>query len=487
MKRQFLLLAAALLTTFLCVDGFTRTVVRRKCSILASAPSSGEEVWSLNSLHDDLTASANGAVKLDLQPTFDAFANNKDFITTIWQKKPYLFHGSLDNIVNSFTIDDVKEATDKDFLEAGRGTFQKGSSGWNMAAVSKPRGTSFEDAKLRFEDVQVALKETSGTVVFNSAGGFIPKLAGVCLNAINSFQFPVALNAYLTNPGQETSAPPHTDKQDVFVLQSTGQKRWRVYAPPPPSRMIRADPYARGKGKDVLELAELVEPIIDTVLQPGQILYIPGGYPHTTDTMNGISDKINPSVHMTVGVDTHIWNLNYANLRRIIYKQLLRIDDKVMLTKLDNDKYWALHSALPLGFLSLDIIKSEKGYVSGMRSLLINHIKTELVQLMKTVESNKIEDFGALTATNSELDTAVSKILMLHEGITDIFGKMYADVHYKITPTKMDLSFFRSQPYFKELEATMENFEKWVNNGSKSASIAAEPARRGTGFAKNRK
>ena len=481
--QKLLLILAALLASCWRVGGFASHVSRLKRSVLARATPSDEEVWSLNGLRDDLTASAKGAAKLDLQPTFDAFANNKEFISTIWQKKPYIFDGSLDNIADSFTINDVKEATDKDFLEAGRGTFQKGNSGWNMAAVSTPRGTSFEDAKLRFEDIQVALKQTSGTVVFNSAGGFIPKLAGVCLNAINAFQFPAALNAYLTNPGQETSAPPHTDKQDVFVLQSTGQKRWRVYAPPPPSRMIRADPYARGKGKDILELTELAEPIIDTVLQPGQILYIPGGYPHTTDTLNGISDKINPSVHMTVGVDTHIWNLNYASLRRVVYKQLLRVDDKVMLTKLDDDKYWALHSALPLGFLSSEIIKSERGYANGMRGLLIDHIKTDVVRLMKTIEGHKFDDQGPIAASNSELDTVISKILMLHEGITDIFGKMYADVHYKITPTKMDLSFFRSQPYFKELESAMENFEKWVSAPSRPVG-GAEPARKSAGFSK---
>lgn len=39
-----------------------------------------------------------------------------------------------------------------------------------MAQVSQPRGKSFEDAKLRFEDVQRALKEKSGTVCWNSLG-----------------------------------------------------------------------------------------------------------------------------------------------------------------------------------------------------------------------------------------------------------------------------------------------------------------------------
>lgn len=128
-----------------------------------------------------------------------------------------------------------------------------------------------------------AIFKCVGTVVVNSAGGFIPKLAEVCMETVNAIQLPVAINMYLTNPGQKTSAPPHTDKQDVFVLQTSGYKHWRVFAPPPPSTMPRADPFARGKVKDVLALQELdKEPLIETTLGPGEFLYVPAGYPHTT-------------------------------------------------------------------------------------------------------------------------------------------------------------------------------------------------------------
>lgn len=37
----------------------------------------------------------------------------------------------------SYTMTDVQNSVDSDFLEAGRGTFQQGAGGWNMAAVSK--------------------------------------------------------------------------------------------------------------------------------------------------------------------------------------------------------------------------------------------------------------------------------------------------------------------------------------------------------------
>ena len=160
-------------------------------------------------------------------------------------------------------MDDLKEAVRTDFVEAGRGSFIDGKSGWNMAAVSTPRGKSFEEAKMHYEDILEALKQQNGTVVFNSAGGFIPQVAQRSLETINAFKLPAATNMYITNPGQATSAPPHTDKQDVFVLQTQGRKRWRVFAPPPPKRMIKADPFARGKGNYLLLIASINDKCYD--------------------------------------------------------------------------------------------------------------------------------------------------------------------------------------------------------------------------------
>lgn len=286
-------------------------------------------------------------------------------------------------------------------LQAGRGTFKEGASGWMMAQVSQPRGSSFEDAKLRFEDVKRALKEKSGTVsaaatpraselpeptpvtagrrrgrgaddvgrpaveinpsragarpvgvvvaaavivgrdaarsvptpwpcssrawcapcprsarpprwrcqpiiakpvsdaaergarlhsgplvagraaimrglvvtrvcvfrrplpptptpldahtppppvvnthaqvVVNSAGAYIRPLGGVCLDVVQALDMPVCLNMYITAAGQRTSAPPHTDKQDVFVMQT------QVRAFTPRGRMTGAGIYTREK------------------------------------------------------------------------------------------------------------------------------------------------------------------------------------------------------------------------------------------------
>ncbi|MBW7982486.1 ribosomal protein uL16 3-hydroxylase [Enterobacillus tribolii] len=64
---------------------------------------------------------------------------------------------------------------------------------------------------------------------------------------------------------------PHIDQYDVFIVQGMGRRRWRVgdklpmrqFCPHP--ALLHVDPF---------------EPIIDEELEPGDILYIPPGFPH---------------------------------------------------------------------------------------------------------------------------------------------------------------------------------------------------------------
>ena len=314
---------------------------------------------------------------------FAALAADPSFAVDAWARAPLLISDPLPGVADSFTLADVEEVVEADFLDAGKGVAD-GPAGWQMAPVSLPRGNAFEDAKMRWIDVRAALDD--GTVVFNSAGGLIPKLAAFSLAALDAFELPNCLNLYLTGRGVATSAPPHTDKQDVFVLQARairnsaaqfsgaqfsvrnsgptrvyhplqtcGAKHWRVFAPPDPSRKPAADPLARGKAADALTLSELGEPLIDTVLTPGQLLYMPAGFPHTTDTLN-LGEPAPPaaaddSVHLTIGIDTHIWGLDYLGARAGALKRAA-LPDQCTATKLPEEAHWKLMGIPPhLGFL----------------------------------------------------------------------------------------------------------------------------------------
>ena len=429
-------------------------------------PGHGLKLFRTNALKEDLVKSASEAGRLSVSELFETFASSAEFKTALWQKRPFLLTESLGNIKGAYTMAEVQMAVDNDFIEAGRGTPIPGG-GWNMATVSEPRGSSFQDAKLRFQDVEMAMKQTSGTVVFNSAGGFIPPLAGVCLQTIEAFDLPSALNMYLTNPGQKVSAPPHTDRQDVFVLQTQGQKRWRVFQPPPPSARALADPFARGKGKDELAEAELtMPPLIDTVLSPGHVLYVPAGYPHTTDTIHGIEDTSAPSVHLTVGLDTHVWGLSFAGLRSYALRRKGKAH-QLNVAKVDSASYWQLQQSLPLGFLASDSgsgSDSDSDSDSGKEETA-KLLVAALIPRMRAAEPLRWADQpddAALALALGAHETAL-RMLDHHRTVTDLLGRMYADVALKLTPAKFDLSFFRSQPYFQQLEATMTQLESWAD------------------------
>jgi hypothetical protein len=58
-------------------------------------------------------------------------------------------------VKGSYTMTDVQNSVDTDFLEAGRGTFQQGAGGWNMAAVSKVIRAS--DYHISLDDIMSVL------------------------------------------------------------------------------------------------------------------------------------------------------------------------------------------------------------------------------------------------------------------------------------------------------------------------------------------
>jgi lysine-specific demethylase/histidyl-hydroxylase NO66 len=104
----------------------------------------------------------------------------------------------------------------------------------------------------------------------------------------------VGANAYLTPSKASQGFAPHYDDIEAFVLQLEGSKHWKVYAP-----LHRSEILPRVSSADYTEQdLKDVEPILDVVLNKGDVLYMPRGYIHqavTTDT--AMSQH---SLHLTV-------------------------------------------------------------------------------------------------------------------------------------------------------------------------------------------
>lgn len=440
-----------------------------------------------------VTSAGAAAQALDVFPYFAALTSSETFKNEYWQKKPFLHSTPLPNMDQQFTFSDVAVEVEKGFLDAGRGTFVEGRSGWQMASVGKPRGTSFEEAKMRIKDVEKALAERSGTVVFNSAGAKIKPLAQVCYGTSEATRLPTALNLYLTAAGQATSAPPHTDKQDVFVLQTQGKKGWKVFSPPNPSECLKADPFARGKGTDVLDIKTLGEPLIDTVLLPGQMLYVPAGFPHTTDTIRGNEVGGDPSVHLTIGIDTHIWGLTYAHLREFAFKHT-KIEDSVQLQHLDQQLYWDFQGVLPLGFMDEGAYDKHARW-RDTKAFMAQNMVDGVLKLIRRGEPGRWDKLSDDELANKlELSHVANRLIDHHSKITGILNEMYLDTIHELTDVPMGLSVFRVKPYMDKLENTMEELygeftagpPASIDNGM-SASAGSSEERKGFGGSKQAK
>uniref|UniRef100_A0A182YS50 Bifunctional lysine-specific demethylase and histidyl-hydroxylase n=1 Tax=Anopheles stephensi TaxID=30069 RepID=A0A182YS50_ANOST len=98
-------------------------------------------------------------------------------------------------------------------------------------------------------------------------------------------------NFYLTPPGSQGFAP-HYDDIEAFVLQIEGRKRWRLYGPRTPAEVL-----ARVSSANLRQDELAGPPILDVVLEAGDLLYFPRGCIHQAATVPGAH-----SLHITVSM-----------------------------------------------------------------------------------------------------------------------------------------------------------------------------------------
>ncbi|AVZ38451.1 MULTISPECIES: cupin domain-containing protein [unclassified Dietzia] len=130
------------------------------------------------------------------------------------------------------------------------------------------------------------------TIVLQGLHRFWPPIIDFVRGITSDVGHPVQTNAYITPPANR-GFDPHYDVHDVFVLQVSGTKRWRVHEP------VHRHPLPDQPWTDHREaIAERSrdEPVTDAVLEPGDCLYLPRGWVHSAEAQG------DTSIHLTVGV-----------------------------------------------------------------------------------------------------------------------------------------------------------------------------------------
>ena len=444
---------------------------------------------------------------------FRALATNAAFLKEGFGKAAFKLDELWPFAIGSFTMEDVERDVQRlppQFVASG--VRHQGG------IYNKPFQPGFT-----FADVDARMDEA--TVVMLNAGFCVPMLAAISRAMLEVTSLPIWMNVYLSKPGLSTSTQLHTDQQDVLLVQSTGRKRWRVYRPPPPQKALAMDPFARGKGTDLMT-ADPDALVLDTIMEPGQVLYIPAGWPHTTDTLlEPVEDDLaaQPSVHLTVGVDTHLWSLSYAHARQLA---LVRAGQPATLaggapvTALALPAWSMLHASLPVGFLAATELAllcgtanadlapaaagaaaaADKGAAPGaapagsaassplattllplevVEAQLQGAISRQLAERMLVAEPERWADKDAVSlARELQLPATALRFMQHHREVLSVQSRMYMRAAYERprSPREIELFIELLMNEMEVLDGLAANLIRWSRRQPEQALVIAPPS-----------
>ena len=189
------------------------------------------------------------------------------------------------------------------------------------ATFTRSGGAGASIADQVADDRVLAQLGDGATLVLQGLHRVWPPLVTFASTLSDELGHPVQINAYVTPPQNQGFAP-HYDVHDVFVLQVAGRKHWTIHEP------VVRDPLSDQpweQHRDAVAARATEAPLIDTVLEPGDALYLPRGTIHAARALG------ETSIHLTVGIHPVT---RYALVRHLL--DLAQRDD-------------ALRASLPMG------------------------------------------------------------------------------------------------------------------------------------------
>ena len=176
------------------------------------------------------------------------------FMRDYWQKKPTVLRGAYAPFVDPITPDELAGLATEEQVESRLVTFADGK--WKAAHGP-------------FEDYS-QLGESHWALLVQATDHWIKPVADLItpFRGLPNWRIDDVMISYSVPGG---GVGPHIDQYDVFIIQGSGSRRWRVGSNAPTEQFV-ATP-------GLLHVNPF-EPIIDVELQTGDILYIPPGFPH---------------------------------------------------------------------------------------------------------------------------------------------------------------------------------------------------------------
>ncbi|MFY1632006.1 cupin domain-containing protein [Solwaraspora sp. WMMB335] len=219
------------------------------------------------------------------------------FAATYWGRAPLLSRAAEFGDRAGFT--DLLDQAGADELLSRRGLrtpflrVAKNGAMLPEAVFTGGAGAGAEIGDQVLDEQVLGLYADGATLVLQGLHRMWPPLVDFAGELATTLRQPVAVNAYLT-PAANQGFATHYDTHDVFVLQVQGRKRWRLHEPVLPDP-LECQPWS-GRAGEVRAQAQDRRPVLDTVLVPGDALYLPRGWLHSATA------EQDSSLHLTVGI-----------------------------------------------------------------------------------------------------------------------------------------------------------------------------------------
>jgi 50S ribosomal protein L16 3-hydroxylase len=181
--------------------------------------------------------------------------SEQEFLSHFWQKKPLLIKQGFSAFQDPIDANELAGLAMEESIDS---------------RIVTNHHNKWEAYQGPFENFE-QLTEQYSTLLVQAVDHWHPEAAQLLepFRFIPNWRIDDLMVSYSTPNG---GVGPHLDQYDVFIIQGEGKRHWRVGLPDPTLKQF-------AQNKKLLQV-EPFEAVIDCILEPGDILYIPPGCPH---------------------------------------------------------------------------------------------------------------------------------------------------------------------------------------------------------------
>lgn len=184
--------------------------------------------------------------------------DKQNFLSQYWQKKPLVIKQGLIDFIDPLDENDLAGLSLEPNIDS---------------RIVSHSNNQWQVTHGPFDDVNAHCLGAWSLLV-QSVDHFIPE-ADLLMRAFDFIPHWRMDDLMVSFSNEGAGVGPHLDQYDVFIIQGKGSRRWQVGLP---GKFEQIQPH-----KDLSQI-NAFEAVIDEILQPGDIIYIPPGHPH-----NGIA------------------------------------------------------------------------------------------------------------------------------------------------------------------------------------------------------